>query len=370
MATHLEGAEWKQQGNRTALNPQEPIKYTEVVLKTKDGKTIDFSVTKNGVISEIPNATPIRLPHEWNGKKLDEVLGKGLADKIMEKETGTLSGEGLKFGGEWANTLYDKQVGNIVKDLTGANIEKMDMGLPIAKDGAKTTQQGIKITPEIRAKILGEAPEIKKPSGASPFKEEPKKANLPKEKPIEEKKPTPINTDSFKSRVYERMKADNPELTGDVNVNRTNMKEDVSRAVDLIEKDKQKAYSIAMGDEVSSSVTSTSVNIALAEKALAEKDYALYARLVKNRSLEQTRRGVELVAEKGSITDNSTSRYVKELIATRLSKLGDTYLKGIKRQKTNISDIIKKETSNLKSKLSSKEFDIKEAQSFLDKLSC
>jgi hypothetical protein len=65
------------------------------------------------------------------GKKLDEVLGKGLADKIMAKESGTLSGEGLKFGGEWANNLYDKQVGNIVKELTGAKIETLDMGLPI-----------------------------------------------------------------------------------------------------------------------------------------------------------------------------------------------------------------------------------------------
>jgi hypothetical protein len=51
----------------------------------------------------------------------------------MEKESGTLSGEGLKFGGEWANNLYDKQVGNIVSDLTGAKVEKLDLGLPIEK---------------------------------------------------------------------------------------------------------------------------------------------------------------------------------------------------------------------------------------------
>jgi hypothetical protein len=27
-------------------------------------------------------------PGDWKGKKLDEVLGKGLADKIMSKEMG------------------------------------------------------------------------------------------------------------------------------------------------------------------------------------------------------------------------------------------------------------------------------------------
>jgi hypothetical protein len=77
------------------------------------------------------------MPAGWEGKKLNEVLGKGLADKIMADETGTLSGEGLKFGGEWAINLYDKQVGNIVADLTGAKVEVLDMGLPVK---GKTTE--------------------------------------------------------------------------------------------------------------------------------------------------------------------------------------------------------------------------------------
>jgi hypothetical protein len=49
----------------------------------------------------------------------------------MSKDSGTLSGEGLKFGGEWANTLYDKQVKNIVEDVTGGKVEMLDLGLPI-----------------------------------------------------------------------------------------------------------------------------------------------------------------------------------------------------------------------------------------------
>ena len=60
----------------------------------------------------------------------------GVADinpyyKILEKETGSLSGEGLKFGGEWADNLYDKQVADIVHNVTGAKVEKLDMRLPI-----------------------------------------------------------------------------------------------------------------------------------------------------------------------------------------------------------------------------------------------
>ena len=50
----------------------------------------------------------------------------------MEKKRPSLE-KGLKFGGEWANNLYDKQVKNIVEDLTGGKVEMLDMGLPIEK---------------------------------------------------------------------------------------------------------------------------------------------------------------------------------------------------------------------------------------------
>ena len=148
LATHLENAKWSRQG-----------KVKNVVLATKQRDNfLSFHIDENGkIINTFDDADT-----SWKGKKLDEVLGKGLADKIMEKESGTLSGEGLKFGGEWAENLYDKQVPSIVKDLTGAKIEVLDMGLPIDKTSPKTTtQQGIRLTPEIKAKIRGEAPDIK-----------------------------------------------------------------------------------------------------------------------------------------------------------------------------------------------------------------
>jgi hypothetical protein len=50
----------------------------------------------------------------------------------MKKKTGTLRGEGLRFGGEWANNLYDRQLPKIIEDLTGQKPEVLDMGLPIS----------------------------------------------------------------------------------------------------------------------------------------------------------------------------------------------------------------------------------------------
>ena len=261
LATYLDDVNWKK-----SISPIKNKGDKSIVINPKDSKgSWLIDINKEGKITTTAGGASA----EMRGKKLDEVLGKGLADKIMAKEKGTLSGEGLKFGGEWANNLYDKQVGNIVSDLTGAKVEKLDMKLPISADtekmgiwvdankvkagesiadtvkraklepkdlkvgmtvnrsqyGAKvdnwvitdilgegkfkavpkkiqsqrlgelevgkdiklndptlerdkqifdiftkkTTQQGIKLTPEIKAKIRDEVPTLKQPSGISPF---------------------------------------------------------------------------------------------------------------------------------------------------------------------------------------------------------
>jgi len=154
LATYLEDAKWKTNGQGSR----------EVTLRPKQGsEPIVYGVDKNGVITYGKN---------HHGQKLDEVLGKGLADKIMADEAGTLSGEGLKFGGEWASNLYDKQVGDIVRKLTGAKVEVLDLGLPIDNkgqvfitntkrgkyghfEGEELTPKNLKVGQEIRDKNVG-----------------------------------------------------------------------------------------------------------------------------------------------------------------------------------------------------------------------
>lgn len=187
--------------------------------------------------------------------------------------------------------------------------------------------------------------------------------------------PTP---GEFKSRVYERMRSEHPEVLQEkVGYRDIDLKKDAEKAVDLIEKDKEQAYRVAMGVETLPDQTSTAVNIALAEKALDEGNYSLYGRLVKNRSLEQTRRGQELVAEKGSIKDNSTARYVKDLLAARLEKLGDSYLSDLKDklQKTTRQQrarrAIQSEVERAVKRIeSTKEMDLAAAQKLIDSLTC
>lgn len=188
-------------------------------------------------------------------------------------------------------------------------------------------------------------------------------------------KPTKVDTE-FKSRVYERLQNEHPELTENVTYTRMNMEKDIDNAIKLVEKDVNKAYDVATGRVEDPNVTATHANIVLAEKALQDGNDKLYIDLVKNRSLAQTRRGQELVAEKSSITDNSTSRYVKELINTRLNKLGDKLFTRFSVQgrkltsKQRAMKIIDSQVKDVEIKIKSKKLDVKTALSLLDKLEC
>lgn len=183
---------------------------------------------------------------------------------------------------------------------------------------------------------------------------------------------------TFVPRVFERLKEEQPEiLTGDLQAERIRLEDEAKKAIDLIAQDKQKAFDIAMGIETSKDVTATAVNIALAEKALDEGNTELYAKLIRNRALAQTRRGQEIVSEKGSVKDNSVARYVKELIALRLDILGDKYLSGIKEEnpkmrtrKKKAINIIDEQVGKLEKKIKAKKLDVKTAISLLDKLKC
>jgi len=193
-------------------------------------------------------------------------------------------------------------------------------------------------------------------------------------KPTKPLRETAKLDNQFKSRVFERMKEEHKELTGEVTVSRVRLQEDAERAVSLIEKDKQKAFNIAMGKESSDELLSTSANIALTEKAFQEGNDALASRLIRQRSLEQTRRGQEISAEQLSITNNSASRYVSDLINSRLKNLGKSYLgdlkiNGASRAKRG-TDTISREVKSLENKIKTKKLDTKTALALLDKLEC
>lgn len=185
--------------------------------------------------------------------------------------------------------------------------------------------------------------------------------------------------EKMQSAVLRRIHLEDPNVEGDATYIRKNQVEQTEKAIDLVATDKTKAYRIAMGiDEAPEDLTSTAVNIALAEKAREEGNYKLYSELTVKRSLEQTRRGQEIVAEKGSVSDNSLATYVKKLVASRLEKVGDKYTSGIekaqnrkKTPKARAMDVIAKQATDLGERVrSAREFNLAEVQSFIDSLAC
>lgn len=199
---------------------------------------------------------------------------------------------------------------------------------------------------------------------------------------VKTEKPKPIQNKG-QSRVFKRLQSEHSELQGELNYDVKKIKEEEDKATDLILKDKNKAFRIAMGSEESPDVLSSSVNIVLAEKALEEGNNALFAQLTKNRSLAQSRRGQEIAAEKGSVTDNSTARYVKDLISSRLESVGKKYLTNLSlstkdgislkkiSNKKHATELIKKEVDKVKIKIkNTKKIDLDEAQKLLDSLIC
>jgi hypothetical protein len=150
LSKQLENIEWQPQGK---------LKLIKINPKGSPG----MQVLIDGTGTIIPGGAD---KNNWVGKKLDEVIGKGLAEKIIGVPDGNLAEDGLNFGGEWANTLYDKQVKNIVEDLTGGKVETLDLGLNVGKthefkyvDGA-TKVENVKVGDKVFLNTEGATPDL------------------------------------------------------------------------------------------------------------------------------------------------------------------------------------------------------------------
>jgi len=113
-----------------------------VIITMPGGVSHQFSVDGNGLVRG-----SARLGAD--GKRLDEVVGKDMADKIMSEAGGDLSGDGLKVGGSGMKGFYDKILPTVAKKVAkkmGGNGAVQDVS--IKETGA---QQSIAITPEMRA---------------------------------------------------------------------------------------------------------------------------------------------------------------------------------------------------------------------------
>lgn len=89
---------------------------------------------------------------EAKGKRLDEVVGKEVADKILAASQGELSGEGLRVGGTGMRAFYDQIVPKVAKEV----LKKLGGGAVAAVDLGETQQPGLTLPAAVLDKALYE----------------------------------------------------------------------------------------------------------------------------------------------------------------------------------------------------------------------
>jgi hypothetical protein len=125
-------------------------------LETGKGDSFKMMVDNEGKVDGAFKAS------QFNGKQLDEVIGKELAEKVMAFESpGSLTGTDLKVGGEWASNLYDKSLPKIAKKLTKKKGAVGRVGIygSNGKLNGALAKNGIK--PKYEANYVDISPEVK-----------------------------------------------------------------------------------------------------------------------------------------------------------------------------------------------------------------
>jgi len=117
--------------------------------------TTSMFVDKEGKVVDASEKT-------LNGKMLDEVVGKEIADKLMAApgEYGTLEGLDLKVGGEGMKRFYDDQLVRSVNKYVkkwGAKVGKGEFG-------ERFTTHSLDITPDMKAAVLGKGQPMFQPT--------------------------------------------------------------------------------------------------------------------------------------------------------------------------------------------------------------
>ena len=125
-------------------------------LETGKGDSFKMMVDNEGKVDGAFKAS------QFNGKQLDEVIGKELAEKVMAfKSPGSLTGTDLRVGGEWASNLYDKSLPKIARKITKKKGAVGRVGIfgSSSKLNGALAKNGIK--PKYEANYVDISPEVK-----------------------------------------------------------------------------------------------------------------------------------------------------------------------------------------------------------------
>lgn len=110
LANYVDNIQWDNNVSKFAFGKSDINKTVEINLQ--NGERLRLPITSDG---KVVNSRDGR----FDGKSLDDIVGKDVAKKIVAGEAGTLEGEGLSIGGEGMKKFYDQIVPDRLRKLVG-----------------------------------------------------------------------------------------------------------------------------------------------------------------------------------------------------------------------------------------------------------
>jgi hypothetical protein len=133
-------------------------KYKTIVFRNFGNQgVIEADINpETGVITEI--SSDLDTTPDWEGKNIVDVVGKGVAEKLMKDKSGLLDEKGLKIGGKGKDKLYDDMLPKHLNEIGkryGVQLEKRT--IPFGEGDRKESEvYFMPITEEMRNDILSE----------------------------------------------------------------------------------------------------------------------------------------------------------------------------------------------------------------------
>ena len=131
-----------------------PANGRDVIIRDKNGGSFHLWVTNEGLVDEVKTHNP-----QFRGKKLDEIVGKEMANKILNVEKPEkFTGDGLPIGGEGMKTFYDKMVKKYAEKFGkkfGAKVETTDL-VNIERQLGESVDTGVPLEQMTDAQLLDE----------------------------------------------------------------------------------------------------------------------------------------------------------------------------------------------------------------------
>ena len=307
---------------------------------------------------------------EKDTKKTDKVSKNVIKTKAGVYRATQYSVKGEPQGKVEARYTKSKRNGKMFFEVTkdGERIER----LPLAKAKQKydTTDRPTMVERAINGKLNPETGRWELNQSTSPVIKNTTQNQV-------EKKPIKTKGVVKTSKAFQRVQSRLGEYADiDVNYNRLNLADDTARALEFIEKNPKDAKRIALGmQSAPEGVTETAISIALAEQASDKKDFALQAQLERSRSLRQTRRGQEIVSERGRFNENSPHFFMQQVLASRIEKASKEKFRFFSKSKNErstktVEGKMREGTESIKRAVKKKLSATDMAQSVIDQLTC